>query len=104
MISATFAPNPVLAICLISLAVTATMFTLGSMWATCQDIGGAHVGVVGAAMNTAGQIGAVGGPLMVTYLLGRFSDWNAPVLAIGGMFLVGAFCWIFVDPRDRVFE
>lgn len=104
MISAALVPHPVAAICLISLAVTATMFTLGATWSTCQDIGGAHVGVVSAAMNTAGQIGAIGGPPMVTFLLVRFSDWNAPVLAIGGLFLVGAVCWLFVDPRDRVFE
>jgi MFS family permease len=104
MISATLVPNPVAAICLISLAVTATMFTLGATWSTCQDIGGQHVGVVSAAMNTAGQIGAIGGPPMVTYLLAKFSDWNAPVLAIGGLFLMGALCWAFIDPRDKVFE
>ncbi len=104
MIGAAFAPHPVVAICLISLAVTAAMFTLGATWSTCQDIGGAHVGVVSAAMNTAGQIGAIGGPPMVTYLLGRYGDWNAPVFAIGGLFLVGAVCWLFVDPRERVFE
>jgi MFS transporter, ACS family, glucarate transporter len=104
MISAVYAPTPVMAICLISLAVTATMFTLGAMWSTCQDIGGAHVGVVGAAMNTAGQLGAIGGPPAVTFLLARYSDWNAPVIAIGIFFLIGAFCWIFVDPRNRVFE
>ena len=104
MISATLVPNPVAAICLISLAVTATMFTLGATWSTCQDIGGQHVGVVSAAMNTAGQLGAIGGPPMVTFLLARYGDWNAPVLAIGGLFLVGATMWCFIDPRDRVFE
>lgn len=104
MLGAAFVPHPVAAICLISLAVTATMFTLGATWSTCQDIGGAHVGVVSAAMNTAGQIGAIGGPPMVTYFLTRFGDWNAPVVAIGGLFLAGALCWCFIDPRDRVFD
>jgi ACS family glucarate transporter-like MFS transporter len=104
MISATLVPNPVAAICLISLAVTATMFTLGATWSTCQDIGGQHVGVVSAAMNTAGQLGAIGGPPMVTFLLARYGDWNAPVLAIGALFLVGATMWLIVDPREKVFE
>ena len=81
MMAAAFVPHPVAAIGLISLAVTATMFTLGATWSTCQDIGGAHVGVVSAAMNTAGQIGA-----------------------IGGLFLLGAACWCFIDPRERVFD
>ncbi|MEI6862645.1 MAG: MFS transporter, partial [Verrucomicrobiota bacterium] len=56
MIMATMVSQPVAAICLFSVGATATMFTLGATWATCQDIGGAHVGVVSAAMNTAVQI------------------------------------------------
>jgi MFS family permease len=104
MISATAVPHPVAAIGLISLAVMATMATLGATWGTCLDIGGRHVGVVGAAMNTAGQIGGFFTPLIVTWLLSRYGDWNAPVLAIGGIFLLGAACWLLVDPRERVFE
>jgi sugar phosphate permease len=104
MMSATVVPHPVAAIGLISLAVMATMATLGATWGTCLDIGGHHVGVVGAAMNTAGQVGSFFTPLAVTWLLARYGDWNAPVLAIGGIFLLGAACWLLVDPRERVFE
>ncbi len=103
MIGAAFAPNPYLAIGLISLAICATMFTLGATWATCVGLGGSHVGKVSATMNTAGQIGSVGGPLMVTGLLHLCGDWNAPVFAIGGLFLLGALCWCLIDPRDRIF-
>ena len=104
MIAATRVHDPHAAIGLISLAVASTMFTLGATWGTCLDIGGAHVGVVSAAMNTAGQVGSFFCPLLVTYLLGRSGDWNTPILAIGALFLAGAACWCFIDPRDRVFE
>jgi MFS transporter, ACS family, glucarate transporter len=104
MLSATIVPHPVAAIGLISLAVTATMATLGATWGTCLDIGGRHVGVVSAAMNTAGQVGSFSTPLAVTWLLAHFGDWNAPVLAIGGIFLLGAACWFLIDPRERLFE
>lgn len=104
LFGAALAPNPIIAIGLISLAVTSAMFTLGAQWAVCQEIGGQHVGVVSAAMNTAGQIGAIGGPPMVTWLLKVYGDWNAPVLAIGALFVVGAACWLFIDPREKVFE
>lgn len=104
MLAATQVHDPHLAIGLISLAVAATMFTLGATWGTCLDIGGVHTGVVSAAMNTAGQIGSVGGPFLVTGLLKAYGDWNAPLVAIGGLFLIGALCWAFIDPRDRVFE
>ena len=103
MIGAVFTSSPIAAILLISLAVMATMFTLGAAWATCLDIGGSHVSVVSATMNTAGQIGAIFSPPLVTWLLAWYGDWNAPVLVIGVMFIVGAACWCLVDPRDRVF-
>ncbi|HTO02420.1 MAG TPA: MFS transporter [Opitutus sp.] len=104
MIGAAFIHHPVAAISLISIAVASTMFTLGASWGTCLDIGGQHVGVVSAAMNTAGQIGSFFCPPLVTALLAYYGDWNAPVLAIGGLFLFGALCWCVIDPRDRVFE
>ncbi len=104
MIAATLVHNPVGAIVLISLAVAATMATLGAQWGTALDVGGAHVAVVGAAMNSTGQFGAIFAPPIVVWLLRHFGDWNAPVLAIGGVCLVGTLCWCFVDPRDKVFE
>jgi ACS family glucarate transporter-like MFS transporter len=103
MIAATLVHDPHLAIGLISVAVAATMFTLGATWGTCLDIGGSHVGVVSAAMNTAGQVGSFFCPPLVTALLASTGDWNTPVLAIGALFLLGATCWCFIDPRDRVF-
>lgn len=104
MIAATLVRDPHVAIGLISLSVAATMFTLGATWGTCLDIGGAHVGVVSAAMNTCGQLGSIFGPHLVTGLLAWRNEWNDPVLAIGVLFLAGATCWLFIDPRDRVFE
>lgn len=104
MIGAAFVQQPVLAVALISLSVAATMFTLGATWSTCLDIGGSHVGVVSAAMNTAGQIGSIFGPPVVIYLLRAYDDWNAPIIGIGILFLIGAALWALIDPRDRVFE
>lgn len=103
MLGAGVTQNPIAAIVLISVAVAATMFTLGATWATCADIGGPHVGVVSAAMNTSGQIGSIFCPLAVIYLLRQFNDWNAALLAIGLLFLVGAACWCFIRPDEPIF-
>ncbi len=92
MILAAVVPQPVLAASLIALAVGASMFTLGASWSTCLDIGGNHAGVVSAAMNTSGQISSVLSPLMVTFLLSRYGDWNTPLFVMGGLYLVGAIC------------
>ena len=104
MLLAALATQPVLAAWLIAVALGASMFTLGASWSTCLDIGGNHAGVVSAAMNTSGQIGSVLSPLLVTYLLKRFGDWNFPLFVIGGLFLVGAVAWGFIDPRKQIFE
>lgn len=73
----------------VATSVAASMFTLGAAWGTVIDIGGNHTGVVGAAMNTSGQIGSIISPLLVTWLQKTY-DWNAPLLAIGGVYLMGS--------------
>ena len=60
------------------------MFSLGASWAACIDIGGRHAGVVSAAMNTAGQIGAVISPILLAWVVDRFSDWSIPLYLMGG--------------------
>ena len=104
MFLAAAAPGGVGAALGIAVAVTASMFTLGAAWGTCLDIGGDHAGVVSAAMNTSGQVGSVFCPIIVIWLKNRTHDWNAPLLLIGGLFLVGAVGWALVDPRQKVFD
>lgn len=103
MLFATSVSQPQLAAWSIALALAASMFTLGAAWSTCIDIGGKHTGVVGAAMNTSGQIGSIISPLIVVWLQKSY-DWNAPILAIGGLFLMGAVAWLFIHPEQRIFD
>jgi ACS family glucarate transporter-like MFS transporter len=103
MILAAYVAQPVLAAVFLSLAVAAAMFTLGAAWGTCLDIGGEHVGVVSAAMNTAGQVASIPSPLLVTFLVSRFNDWNAPLYVMGAFFAFGAANWLLIDPRKPVF-
>ena len=104
MILAGIIAQPALAAWLIAVALGTSMLTLGAAWSTCLDIGGSHAGVVSATMNTSGQIGSVLSPLMVTFLLKRFGDWNLPLFVMGGLFLLGAACWGLVNPRKRIFD
>jgi ACS family glucarate transporter-like MFS transporter len=104
MIGAGCTQHPHVAVALVATSIASMMFTLGAQWGTCQDIGGTHVGVVSAIMNTVGQFGGIFGPLIVTALLAHYGDWNIPVFAIGCLFLIGALCWCFIDPNRKVFE
>ena len=103
MIAGALTSHPMLAGSLIAAAVGASMFTLAPAWGTCQDIGGNDAAVVSAAMNTSGQVSSILSPLMVTFLLDRLGDWNAPLLVMGALFLVGAGAWTLIDPRKRLF-
>jgi MFS family permease len=67
-----------------------------------MDIGGSHAGVVSAAMNTTGQIGSIVSPVVAGWTVQRFSDWQAPLLIMGSLYLLSGVLWAFVDPRKRL--
>jgi MFS family permease len=97
--------DPLLAALLIALSGAADSFLLGAAWGTCLDISGPHAGLVTAAMNTAGQVGAVLSPIVLARLLVRTpGDWASPLYLAGGLYLAGALCWVFVDPNRPILE
>jgi MFS transporter, ACS family, glucarate transporter len=102
MIAGTFVNNPVLAAVLIALAAASSNFLLGAAWGTCVDIGGSQSGVVSAAMNTAGQAGGILSPIVLGYVVQHFSNWSAPLYVTGALYLVGAACWFWIDPTDKI--
>jgi MFS transporter, ACS family, glucarate transporter len=83
---------------LIALSGASASFLLGSCWGVCQDIAGPHAGLVAGCMNTAGQVGAVLSPVILPY----FADPAVPLCIAGGLYLVGAACWLLVDPRRPI--
>jgi MFS family permease len=87
---------------LIALAGAADSFLLGSAWGVCLDVAGPHAGLVTGTMNTAGQLGALLSPIILPYLLEdprRPEDWALPLYIAGGLYVLGAVCWLFIDPR-----
>ena len=105
LLAVPFCAQPMLAAVLIAVAVAASMFTLGAAWGTCIDISGNNAATVSAVMNTAGQIGSLLCPLIVAYSLKWFgNNWDISIYLMGGLFLVGAFCWWLIDPRRPIFQ
>jgi len=101
-IAGMFVASPVSAAVLIALGGASSNFLLGAAWATCLDIGGRRAGAVSAAMNTSGQVGSILSPIIVAAVVQRFSDWSAPLYLAGVLFLLGALCWVWVDPTKPV--
>jgi cyanate permease len=104
LLGAAASSTPVLAAILIAVATGLTMFTLGAAWGTVIEVGRNHVGVVGATMNSVGNLAAMLNPLIVAYSVQWFGSWNLPLYLMGVLFLVGACCWTVVDPRRPVFD
>jgi MFS transporter, ACS family, glucarate transporter len=103
-IAGAFVASPVAAAVLIALGGASSNFLLGAAWGTCVDIGGRRSGAVSAAMNTSGQVGAILSPILVAEVVRRFSQWSAPLYLTGVLFLLGAVCWMWVDPTKPVSE
>ena len=101
-IAGTFVASPVAAAVLIALGGASSNFLLGAAWGTCLDIGGRRSGAVSAAMNTSGQMGAILSPILVAAVVRKFSNWSAPLYLAGALFLLGALCWVWVDPTRPV--
>ena len=104
LLAAARSSTPVLAATLIAMATGVTMFTLGAAWATVIEVGRNHVGVVGATMNSVGNLAAMLNPLIVAYSVQWFGSWNLPLYLMGALFLLGAFCWTLVDPSRSIFD
>lgn len=102
LLCAPLIPHPLAAVSLIALATMATMFCLPAAWAICIDLGGENAAVVGATMNTAGQIGSLLCPLVVAYTLKWFGNWNVSIYTMSALFLIGAVAWSVIDPHRRL--
>jgi hypothetical protein len=101
LLAAARSSTPVPAAVLIALATGMTMLTLGAAWATVIGVCGNSVGVVGATMNSLGNLAAMLNPLIVAYPVEWFGSWNVPLYLMGALFVVGAVCWLVVDPAGR---
>jgi predicted MFS family arabinose efflux permease len=105
--------DPYAAVVLISLASFAMDLTLPGSWTTCMDIGGRGVGSLSGAMNMMGNLGGVVSPWLVGVivdkavdrtgtplgdLIGSVGAWNLTFVLTAAMCLLGALCWLVVDP------
>jgi MFS transporter, ACS family, glucarate transporter len=96
--------TPLVAAVSIAIATGLTMLTLGAVWGTCLEVARNHAGVVGAVMNTSGQVASLIIPLVVGYSVEWFNNWDFPIYMLACMFLVGTVCWLLIDPHKPVFE
>jgi nitrate/nitrite transporter NarK len=66
-------------------------------WSVCLDVGGSRAGAVSGAMNMAGQAGGFSTSVVFGYVVGLTGSYNTPLVVMGLMTLLGAFCWLKID-------
>jgi MFS family permease len=104
MMSGAAIEDPRMGAVLIAVASASSMFTLAPSWASCIDIGRKHSGLLSAAMNTSGQVGAILSPIILAYVVDRFDNWAIPLYLMAGLYFMASICWIFIRPDRPVAE
>jgi MFS transporter, ACS family, glucarate transporter len=98
--------DPVRAMFLLGMAGFFNDFVMPAAWAGCMDIGGRNSGTVSGTMNMIGNIGGALSPMLVGYILTWSPDnWALTFYVSSGIYLMGAFCWLFIDahtPLEKV--
>jgi ACS family glucarate transporter-like MFS transporter len=78
-------------------------FVMPAAWAGTMDVGGRYAGTVSGAMNTLGSVAGASSILVVGYLLAWTSgNWTLTFYISAAIYLVGAFCWLFLDSHTPV--
>ncbi|MBX3440979.1 MAG: MFS transporter [Planctomyces sp.] len=113
----------------VSLAAFCIDLTLGSAWATCQDLGRRHAAVAAACMNTIGTLGAavsgwLTGSLVEWTVAARAGALHVPVerlsetekqaalmagydsvfVSYAAVYVVAALCWTLISTRRPIGE
>jgi sugar phosphate permease len=91
--------NALSAMIVMGLASYANDFVMPPAWNACMDIGGKYAGTVAGSMNMMGNLAGFTAPVLGGFLLQRTTgNWNLLVYLMAGVALVGAVCWVFIDP------
>jgi len=98
LITPTWLENPYLAVAAIALVGFCNDIQLPGAWASCMDVGGKAVATLSGAMNMMGNIGGFVSPIVCGYIVKQTGNWNLAFYVTAGAYLLGAFCWLGVDP------
>jgi len=74
-------------------------FVIPVSWGTCIDVGGRFAGTYSGSMNMMGNLGGAVGSYVVGALLKKtHGNWNLAFYMSSAVFVLGALCWLFIDP------
>lgn len=101
ILGAWFVESVSLAVILLTLGAFFAALAGPSAIATTIDIAGPRVPQVFGLMNMCGSFAAAACPVLVGKLFQVTENWNLVLLLFSGIYLAGAICWIFVNPKAQ---
>ena len=63
-----------------------------------MDVGGKYAGTVSGSMNMMGNLAGVVAPSWAGLIRDAGYDWNIFLYSMAAVYLLGGFCWPFIDP------
>jgi MFS family permease len=91
------------ALAFLSLAYGGTTFQQPNLCAVALDIGRTHAGAVLGFGNTAAQVGSFTSSVAFGYLMQHYGSYNAPLVPMVVLLVVGTVLWSRVDPTREIF-
>jgi len=79
----------------------ALYFAQSSFWSVTADIAGGSAGSVSGFMNMGGQIGGALTGSLTPWIAAQYG-WTASFLVAAGLAVLGAICWLAVDPQKTL--
>jgi MFS family permease len=99
LLLATQLKNPLFAVLAVGMASFCNDLAMPGAWGACMDVGGKHTGSLSGSMNMMGNAGGALAPMVVPYVLAATNNnWNANFWMFAAVYVLGALCWLFIDP------
>jgi sugar phosphate permease len=99
IVLSTMLQNPVYAVIAFAFSSFSNDLAMPGSWGACMDVGGRNAGTLSGTMNMSGNLGGALASAAAPYLLAwAHEDWNAVLYVAAGVYFMGTFFWLFMDP------
>ncbi len=99
IVLSTMLKDPVYAVIAFALSSFSNDLAMPGSWGACMDVGGRNAGTLSGTMNMSGNLGGALASAAAPYLLAwAHEDWNAVLYVAAGVYFMGTFFWLFMDP------
>jgi ACS family glucarate transporter-like MFS transporter len=91
--------DPFLAMLVMGWASFCNDLVMPPSWGACMDVGGRFAGTLSGSMNMMGNFGGGLAALVIGHiLLWSHHNWNLALYVAAGVYFLGTFCWLALDP------